>query len=106
MEDVRTLRDELLVDQASFFVLTPLPGSRDHHAAVEAGLPMDADYNNFDSFRPRCATRSCPAKSGPPPIATRGRPSIRSITCGGRCCARTPTPTGACSSASSGTARR
>ena len=52
MEDVRTLRDELLVDQASFFMLTPLPGSRDHRAAVEAGLPMDADYNNFDSFRP------------------------------------------------------
>jgi radical SAM superfamily enzyme YgiQ (UPF0313 family) len=52
MEDVRTLRDELLVDQASFFMLTPLPGSRDHRAAVEAGMPMDADYNNFDSFRP------------------------------------------------------
>jgi radical SAM superfamily enzyme YgiQ (UPF0313 family) len=51
MEDVRTLRDELLVDQASFFMLTPLPGSRDHQAAVEAGTPMDPDYNNFDSFR-------------------------------------------------------
>jgi radical SAM superfamily enzyme YgiQ (UPF0313 family) len=51
MEDVRTLRDELLVDQASFFVLTPLPGSRDHREAVDAGVPMDADYNNFDSFR-------------------------------------------------------
>jgi hypothetical protein len=51
MEDVRTLREELLVDQASFFMLTPLPGSRDHRAAVNAGTPMDADYNNFDSFR-------------------------------------------------------
>ena len=51
MEDVRTLREELLVDQASFFMLTPLPGSRDHAAAVAAGLPMDPDYNNFDSFR-------------------------------------------------------
>ena len=51
MEDVRTLRDELLVDQASFFMLTPLPGSRDHHEAAERGTPMDADYNNFDSFR-------------------------------------------------------
>jgi radical SAM superfamily enzyme YgiQ (UPF0313 family) len=51
MEDVRTLRDELLVDQASFFMLTPLPGSRDHRAAVDARTPMDPDYNNFDSFR-------------------------------------------------------
>ncbi len=51
MEDVKTLRDELLIDQASFFMLTPLPGSRDHHAAVEAGTPMDPDYNNYDSFR-------------------------------------------------------
>ncbi|HSG01709.1 MAG TPA: radical SAM protein, partial [Vicinamibacterales bacterium] len=50
-EDVRTLRDELHVDQASFFMLTPLPGSRDHRAAVDAGAPMDPDYNNFDSFR-------------------------------------------------------
>ncbi|MCC7007977.1 MAG: radical SAM protein [Acidobacteria bacterium] len=50
MEDVRTLRDTLLVDQASFFMLTPLPGSRDHQVAVKAGVPMDADYNNFDSF--------------------------------------------------------
>jgi radical SAM superfamily enzyme YgiQ (UPF0313 family) len=52
MEDVRTLRDDLLVDQASFFVMTPLPGSRDHRAAVDAGTPLDPDYNNFDSFRP------------------------------------------------------
>jgi radical SAM superfamily enzyme YgiQ (UPF0313 family) len=51
VEDVRTLRDELLVDQASFFVLTPLPGSRDHREAVDAGVPMDPDFNNFDSFR-------------------------------------------------------
>ncbi len=51
MEDVRSLRDELLVDQASFFMLTPLPGSRDHRVAVDAGTPMDPDYNNFDSFR-------------------------------------------------------
>jgi hypothetical protein len=32
--------------------MTPLPGSRDHHAAVEAGTPLDPDFNNFDSFRP------------------------------------------------------
>src|ERR1035437_1830277 len=50
MEDVRALRETLLVDQASFFMLTPLPGSRDHQMAVQAGVPLDADYNNFDSF--------------------------------------------------------
>lgn len=50
MEDVRALRETLLVDQASFFMLTPLPGSRDHANAVRNGVPMDADYNNFDSF--------------------------------------------------------
>lgn len=52
MEDVRALREDLLVDQASFFMLTPLPGSQDHAAAVEAGVPMDADYNRFDAFHP------------------------------------------------------
>jgi radical SAM superfamily enzyme YgiQ (UPF0313 family) len=51
MEDVRTLRDDLLVDQASFFILTPLPGSRDHRTAVDNGVPLDPDYNNYDSFR-------------------------------------------------------
>jgi hypothetical protein len=50
IEDVRRLRDELEVDQASFFMLTPLPGSRDHQQAVRAGMPLDPDYNNFDSF--------------------------------------------------------
>ncbi|HEY3380803.1 MAG TPA: radical SAM protein [Vicinamibacterales bacterium] len=52
MEDVRTLRDDLLVDQASFFVLTPLPGSEDHRRACLTGVAMDPDYNQFDSFRP------------------------------------------------------
>jgi radical SAM superfamily enzyme YgiQ (UPF0313 family) len=50
MEDVRALRDTLLVDQASFFMLTPLPGSRDHQMAAQAGVAIDPDYNNFDSF--------------------------------------------------------
>ena len=52
MEDVRSLRDELLVDQASFFMLTPLPGSKDHRDAIQAGAELDPDYNNFDSFHP------------------------------------------------------
>jgi radical SAM superfamily enzyme YgiQ (UPF0313 family) len=50
MEDVRALRYDLLVDQASFFILTPLPGSADHAAACDSGVPMETDYNQFDAF--------------------------------------------------------
>jgi len=50
--DVRDLRDVLKVDQASFFMLTPIPGSRDHLEAVRHGVPLDADLGNFDSFHP------------------------------------------------------
>jgi hypothetical protein len=50
MEDVRTLRQTLHVDQASFFMLAPLPGSRDHQTAARAGVALDPDYNNYDSF--------------------------------------------------------
>jgi len=52
MEDVRTLAETMRVDQASFFMLTPLPGSRDHQAAVQSALAMDPDYNNYDAFHP------------------------------------------------------
>jgi hypothetical protein len=47
--EVMILRDQLKVDQASFFMLTPLPGSEDHRAMMEARTPLDADLNNFDS---------------------------------------------------------
>jgi radical SAM superfamily enzyme YgiQ (UPF0313 family) len=49
MEDVRTLAETILVDQASFFMLMPIPGSRDHLAAREAGVALESDYNNYDS---------------------------------------------------------
>jgi hypothetical protein len=48
--DIDRLKDDLKVDQASFFVLTPLPGSRDHYEMVQNGVYMDSDLNNFDSF--------------------------------------------------------
>ncbi len=51
-EDVRRLKDEIGVDQASFFMLTPLPGSQDHSDMVQRGEWMDSDYNRFDSFHP------------------------------------------------------
>lgn len=47
--DVRTLH-ELGVDQASFFILTPLPGSEDHVRAYAAGVAMDTDFSRYDSF--------------------------------------------------------
>jgi radical SAM superfamily enzyme YgiQ (UPF0313 family) len=51
-EDVRRLRDEIGTDLASFFILTPLPGSRDHARAVARGGALDADLNRYDSTHP------------------------------------------------------
>jgi hypothetical protein len=48
--DVRILRDEVRVDQASFFMMVPIPGSRDHTEAVQRGDELDTDYNRYDSF--------------------------------------------------------
>jgi radical SAM superfamily enzyme YgiQ (UPF0313 family) len=48
--DVDKLMTDVRPHRASFFMLTPLPGSRDHKNMVEAGSPMDSDYNTFDSF--------------------------------------------------------
>src|SRR5437870_5467237 len=50
-EDVETLKG-IGLDQVSFFVLTPLPGSEDHIRQYVAGVPMDRDLNNYDSFQP------------------------------------------------------
>lgn len=47
--DVQTLFD-LGADQASFFMLTPLPGSEDHARAVAAGVAIDLDLTRCDSF--------------------------------------------------------
>ena len=48
--DIRRLISEVQPDQASFFILTPLPGSRDHRHMIQDGSPMEADYNRFDCF--------------------------------------------------------
>lgn len=48
--DIRRLIREVQPDQASFFIMTPLPGSRDHRCLIETGAPMEADYNRFDCF--------------------------------------------------------
>ncbi len=48
--DVVFLRDHVGVDLASFFMLTPLPGSVDHLEMVRRGDPLDPDLNKYDSF--------------------------------------------------------
>lgn len=47
--DIETIK-ETGVDQASFFILTPLPGSEDHVRAFADGEWMDEDFNLYDSF--------------------------------------------------------
>jgi radical SAM superfamily enzyme YgiQ (UPF0313 family) len=49
-EDVLRLQNELGVEQASFFMLTPIPGSRDHIEMVQRGEWMNPDLNDYDSF--------------------------------------------------------
>jgi radical SAM superfamily enzyme YgiQ (UPF0313 family) len=49
-EDIRFLIEEVGPDQASFFMLTPLPGSHDHREMKKRGEWMDPDFNKRDSF--------------------------------------------------------
>lgn len=48
--DIRFLIEEIAPDQASFFMLTPLPGSHDHREMKKRGEWMDPDFNKRDSF--------------------------------------------------------
>lgn len=48
--DAERLSREIKADQTSFFMMTPLPGSRDHAEAMAAGMSLDRDLNRFDSF--------------------------------------------------------
>jgi len=47
--DMEIIKRELPIDIMEFFVLTPLPGSKDHQRMVEAGVPLDPDMNNYDT---------------------------------------------------------
>jgi radical SAM superfamily enzyme YgiQ (UPF0313 family) len=49
-QDVQRLQSELGVEQASFFMLTPIPGSRDHARKVQSGEYLCPDLNSYDSF--------------------------------------------------------
>jgi radical SAM superfamily enzyme YgiQ (UPF0313 family) len=48
IKDIGIIQRELPVDLLEFFILTPLPGSRDHKDFVEQGIPLDTDMNNYD----------------------------------------------------------
>ena len=49
-EDLERLMAEVGPEQASFFMLTPLPGSRDHWVLTAQGAELDEDLNRYDSF--------------------------------------------------------
>jgi radical SAM superfamily enzyme YgiQ (UPF0313 family) len=48
--DIRYLIEVIQADIASFFMLTPLPGSHDHLEMKKRGEWMDPDFNKRDSF--------------------------------------------------------
>ena len=48
-EDVERLKRELVTEQASFFMLMPLPGSQDHIRMVRDGEYIDPDLNKYDA---------------------------------------------------------
>ena len=50
MRDVEYLKRELPLDFAEFFMMTPLPGSRDHQQYWLQGMPMEPDMNLYDSM--------------------------------------------------------
>jgi radical SAM superfamily enzyme YgiQ (UPF0313 family) len=50
MRDIGIIQRELPIDFLEFFMLTPLPGSEDHQKLALAGIPMDADFNRYDTF--------------------------------------------------------
>lgn len=47
--DIEVIQRELPIDMLEFFILTPLPGSRDHQVLARNGTPMDPDMNKYDS---------------------------------------------------------
>lgn len=49
-QDIKFLMEEVGPDQASFFMMTPLPGSHDHREMRRRGEWMDPDFNKRDSF--------------------------------------------------------
>ena len=46
--DIKIIQRELPIDLVEFFMLTPLPGSRDHQDLYRRGVEMSSDLNNYD----------------------------------------------------------
>lgn len=49
MRDVDILKRDLPLDFAEFFIMTPLPGSKDHQNYYLKGVPMEEDTNLYES---------------------------------------------------------
>jgi radical SAM superfamily enzyme YgiQ (UPF0313 family) len=49
MKDVEFLKNEIPLDLAEFFIMTPLPGSVDHQNFYKQGVPMEPDTNMYDT---------------------------------------------------------
>jgi radical SAM superfamily enzyme YgiQ (UPF0313 family) len=47
--DIEIIKRELPIDIMEFFILTPLPGSKDHQGLVREGVALDPDMNNYDT---------------------------------------------------------
>jgi len=47
--DIAIIQRELPIDILEFFILTPLPGSKDHQQAVAHGARLDPDLNRYDA---------------------------------------------------------
>jgi radical SAM superfamily enzyme YgiQ (UPF0313 family) len=47
--DIAVIQRELPIDMLEFFILTPLPGSKDHQDLYRNGTRMDPDMNKYDS---------------------------------------------------------
>ena len=46
--DIDIIKREVPVDILEFFILTPLPGSKDHKDLIEAGARLEPDLNQYD----------------------------------------------------------
>jgi hypothetical protein len=47
--DIAIIQNELPIDLLEFFILTPLPGSKDHQILVAQGAQLEPDMNKYDS---------------------------------------------------------
>lgn len=48
LRDIQIIQRELPIDLVEFFILTPLPGSRDHQRLHQQGVDLDPDMNHYD----------------------------------------------------------